>query len=424
MLGKILLEKIRHYYIGNEQQFIFKEVHSVKLPKIKEIDFYVHIPFCKNMCPYCPYNKIKYDKKLVKPFLDSILKEIEQYSTVLGKINVPSIYIGGGTPTNIIDELGIIINHIKDNFRVAGDIAIETNPNDVNETVAKNLKEYDVSLISLGVQSFDDKYLRLIGRNYKAEILKPVIDLLLKNDFKTLNVDLMFALPGQSNKDVLSDIKKAMDLGANQITTYPLFTFPYSKAGEYIKLKKIKMPNLINRRKMYKTIHDYCLKQGFERVSVWGFKKGHTPKFSSVTRDQYIGFGPGAGTYLGDGFYFNTFSVNDYIDKCLNNKFPIALKLDVTEKLSKYYWLYWRLYDTYVPKKQLWEIFDKNDKKLKRSLTLTKLLKMYEEDENFLTLTERGCFWIHLAQNYFVLNYINKVWYNAMKNPWPTEIKI
>ncbi len=424
MFRTLLKEKIRQYYIGSDQQFIFKPTQSIHLPEIKEIDLYVHIPFCKNMCPYCPYNKITYDEKLVQPFLAALLSEIDQYSALVGRITVPSLYIGGGTPTNIIDELGVILNHLKEKYHLTGDIAIETNPNDVNEYVVDRLKEYGVNLISLGIQSFQDKYLRFIGRNYNAQILKPAMELLLKHDFKTINVDLMFALPGQSSSDVISDIKKAMDLGANQITTYPLFTFPYSKAGEFMRLKKIKMPQFIDRRKMYKAIYEYCLQQGFERISVWGFKKGHAPRFSSVTRDQYIGFGPGAGSYVGNGFYFNTFSVLHYIEMCLNNKLPTALKLDVTETLSKYYWLYWRLYDTYVPKKQLWEIFDRNDKKLKRSLILTKVLRMYEEDDDFFRLTERGCFWIHLIQNYFVLHYINKVWYNAMKRPWPPEIPI
>lgn len=424
MIRTRVKEKIRQYHVGPEQEFVFKPARSIQLPEIKEIDLYVHIPFCKNMCPYCPYNKIKYDEKLIQPFLRAILKEIDLYRSLAGRITVPSLYIGGGTPTNIINELGQIINHLRDTWTLTGDIAIETNPNDVNQDVADKLEQYGVSLISLGVQSFNDAYLRFIGRNYRAQILKPAMELLLNHDFRTLNVDLMFALPGQSISEVLSDIETAMDLGANQITTYPLFTFPYSKAGEYMRLKKVKMPNVLQRRKMYKAIYEYCLQQGFERISVWGFKKGHTPRFSSVTRDQYIGFGPGAGTYVGDGFYFNTFSVPDYIETCLDNRVPIALKLNVTEALSKYYWLYWRLYDTYVPKEQLWEIFDRNDKKLKRSLALTKVLRMYEEEDLFFKLTERGCFWIHLAQNYFVLHYINKVWYNAMKEPWPGEIPI
>jgi oxygen-independent coproporphyrinogen-3 oxidase len=76
------------------------------------------------MCPYCPYNKIKYDSKLVLPYLNAILKEIDMYSTRLGRIEISSIYIGGGTPTNLIDELEIIIEKIKEKFIISGDICI------------------------------------------------------------------------------------------------------------------------------------------------------------------------------------------------------------------------------------------------------------------------------------------------------------
>lgn len=79
------------------------------------------------------------------------------------------------------------------------------------------------------------------------------------------------------------DLGKAIATGVNQASTYPLFSFPYSTVGRYCKLKKVKMPNLAIRRKMYMTIHDYLCRQGFQRVSVWGFKRGDLPRYSSVT---------------------------------------------------------------------------------------------------------------------------------------------
>jgi oxygen-independent coproporphyrinogen-3 oxidase len=234
----------------------------------------------------------------------------------------------------------------------------------------------------------------------------------------------MFALPGQNVQDVITDVKKALASGVNQITVYPLFTFPYSTIGKYLKLKKVKMPNIIIRRRMYKAIHELCLANGFQRVSVWGFKRSNAPRYSSVTRDNYIGFGAGAGSNVTGVYYLNTFSVKEYIKTCSNNKFPIALKMDFTKSMSLYHWFYWRLYDTYIPKKELFKLFGNKDRKILRILRLMKMLQLCKENKNGIALNEKGAFWLHLLQNYFSLNYINKVWSIAQKVPWPREIKI
>lgn len=361
---------------------------------------------------------------MVQPFLNALLNEIDQYAHKLGKIEINSIYIGGGTPTNLIDELGIILNRINEKFYVNGDICIETNPNDISKETVKKLVEYGVTLVSLGVQSFDDKYLRLLGRNYKANIIKPAIDTILHENFKSLNLDLMFALPGQKIHDIIIDVKKAIKTGADQITAYPLFTFPYSTIGKYLKIKKVKMPNIFTRRKMYRTINNICIDNGFQRVSVWGFKKENTPRYSSITRENYIGFGPGAGSNVQGQYYLNTFSVKEYIKKCSKNKSPVALKMDFTRSMSSYHWFYWRLYDTHIPKKQLFKLFGNRDKRVYLVLNLMKILGLSYEKDNMIILNERGGFWLHLLQNYFSLNYINKVWTIAQKIPWPQKIKI
>ncbi len=424
MLTQIITRTIRRYLVRSKQEFIFKPINDIKLPSIEKIDLYIHIPFCKNKCPYCPYNKIMYDKNLVRPYLNAILAEIEQYYNRLGRIEVSSIYIGGGTPTNIIDELGVTLEKIREHFNITGNICIETTPSDLNEETISKLVSYGINLVSLGVQSFDDEYLQLIGRNYKASILYPVIELLLSSNFKSINIDLMFALPGQTVEEVILDLKKAISSGVNQITLYPLFTFPYSTVGKYLNLKRVKMPNIITRKKMYYAIHDFYIDKGFKRVSVWGFNQGEFSRYSSVTRDNYIGFGAGAGSHIPGAFYLNTFSVKEYIKTCLNSKLPVALKMNFTESMTKYYWLYWRLYDTHIPKEQLLELFGKDDKKTKLLIWLIRTLKLAKEDKTQINLTKKGSFWLHLMQNYFVLNYINKIWSIAMKEPWPKEIKI
>jgi len=414
----------RRFFVGHKQKFVFIKKEKIEISILKKVDLYIHIPFCKNMCPYCPYNRIAYNKELVQPYLKAVLGEIDLYQKKFGRIEIPSIYIGGGTPTNLIDELDIIINSLRKNFFISGDICIETSPADLNKEMIRKLKSIGIDLISIGVQSFDDEYLKILGRKYNAKQAEEAVKLALSANFKSVNIDLMFVLPNQDSKNVLSDLDKAVKLGVDQITTYPLFTFPYTSVGQHLKLSKIKMPSVFKRRKMYKEIYNYCARNGYKQVSVWGFKKGELPRYSSVTRDNYIGIGAGACSRLPNIFYFNTFSVKDYIDFVSSKKLPIALTMEISSQLGKYYWLYWRFYDTKINKKELKKIFGSKDLKIRFLFLILKIMGLCKEEKIDFILTERGSFYIHLLQNYFILNYINKVWTIAKKEAWPEKIKI
>ncbi len=415
---------IRTYFTGKDSKYVFEQCYSPKHQPIDRINLYIHIPFCRNMCPYCPYNKIEYDEKLVKPYLDSVIREIRLYKDRYGRFEISSIYIGGGTPTLLIDELGIILKEIKVAFVLKGDICIETSPNDISDDVIAKLREQGVGLLSCGVQSFRDTNLQFIGRKYKASELDEKLKALVAAGFKSVNIDLMFALPGQGIDGLKYDLERAIGSGVNQVTTYPLFTFPYTTIGKYLRLKKVKMPNIGERKKLYYFIHNYFNEKGFDRVSVWGFRKGNAPRYSSVTRDNYIGLGAGAGSHLPDGYYLNTFSVSEYINRCSSGNFPTALYMRFSKQMREYFWLYWRLYDTCINKEDLFRVFHGNDKKLGGLFKLTGLLGLTREDDDSINLNLKGAFWIHLMQNYFSLNYINKVWTVAMEEPFPKSIAL
>ncbi len=422
---EIFTKELRNYLLPHSD-FTLRKNHEIDLKDaecINNLGLYIHIPFCKNSCPYCPYNKILYEEKLVEPFKNAILKEIQIYGRRLTGKEITSIYIGGGTPTNIIDELGTILNEIRKFFNIKGSICIETNPNDINIVNLKKLNDYGIEIISCGVQSFQDKFLRYIGRNYDSSILPEKLILLKNSNFKSVNIDLMFALPNQNVEDIIYDLEKIIEFGINQVTAYPLFTFPYSSVGRFLKLRKVRMPNIFKRRIMYHTIHSYLTSKGFRRVSVWGFIKHNEPRYSSVTRDFYIGFGPGSGTSLKNGYYLNTFSFNHYIKILREKKLPIALKMDFNDEMLRYYWFYWRLYDTTIKEEELEEYF-KNDRRLKKIIKVSDILNFYDKKDGYIILNERGSFYLHLLQNYFLLNYINKVWSKAMEEPFPEIIKL
>lgn len=424
MLPAFVTKIIRRCLVGPEQDFSLRAAQNVDLGPVQKTGLYIHIPFCKNLCPYCPYNKISYEQRLAEPYLNALLEEVEQYYNRIGRAEITSIYIGGGTPTNLINELGVVLNRIRERFHVTGDICVETNPGDLDRETVGKLLQYGINLVSLGGQSFDNRYLKLLGRSYHAAALDHSLELALNAGFKSVNLDLMFALPGQTTVEVERDLARAVCSGVDQVTTYPLFSFPYSTVGRYRKLKKVKMPNLAARRRMYRTIHGFFLDHGFRRVSVWGFLQGKAPRYSSVTRERYIGLGAGAGSHVPGVFYLNTFSVEEYIKSCQSGRLPVALSMDFTKMMALYYWLYWRLYDTSIPKQQLFALFGEGNRELKLLLRLLFTFKMAVDEEEQIVLNERGAFWLHLLQNHFALPYINKVWSAAQETPYPDRVKL
>jgi oxygen-independent coproporphyrinogen-3 oxidase len=284
-----------------------------------------------------------------------------------------------------------------------------------------------IQAVSLGVQSFNEKSLDMIGRKYTPGKVKQVLAWLKKSDFPTVNIDLMFALPGQNLEELEADLGMATSISVDQITAYPLFTFPYSSVGQYRKLKNVEMPKVSLRKKMYYFLYDYLTDKGYKRISVWSFKKNaETPRYSSVTRERYVGFGPGAGTYYGYLFTLNTFSVTEYIASIKEKGQAVALEMPFTQILNIVYDFYWRLYDTYIPKQRELDNLTyqlKDIKRLRLLLALGKLLGMLRESEENFALTRKGTFWIHLIQNYFSLRYINTIWTKAKHEAWPAFIK-
>jgi len=234
----------------------------------------------------------------------------------------------------------------------------------------------------------------------------------------------MFALPGQTAADVVADLEHAAELGADQLTTYPLFTFPYTAVGEYLHLVGVKMPDLSTRREHYRAISEWCEGNGFERVSVWGFKRGGAPRYSSVTRDGYIGIGPGSGSHLSDGFTLNTFDLAEWEASLERGDSPIALRMPFEGEMNGWWWLYWRFYDTHIPMTALDEALGPDAEKARRWLSTIRRAGLAQRTNGSLDLTDSGAFLLHLAPNHFALSYVNTLWTAARREPWPTSISI
>jgi len=424
-LSRLITRSVRRYLVGPQQRWVFERPSpDWTPPQVERTSLYLHVPFCRHFCPYCPYTKVQYRESLVEPFTLAAIAEVDWWADAVGPAEITSVYIGGGTPTLALEGVARVLRRMRERFRLTGDICIETNPADVDDETVQRLHDMGVELVSLGVESFHPENLAVIGRDYQPLVAERALALLAGSNFASVNADIMFALPRQTAADVTADLARAAQLGADQLTTYPLFTFPYTTVGKYLRLTTVRMPNLHMRQSHYRAISRWCAEHGFERVSVWGFKRGAVPRYSSVTRDGYIGVGPGAGSHLSDGFVLNTFDLSSWIQAACERRPAIALRMPFTGEMSGWWWLYWRFYDTHIPLDDLDVALGNDAPKARQWLRLAEQAGFAVHNGGHLELTESGAFWLHLAQNYFALNYVNTLWTQARREPWPQAVAI
>lgn len=381
----------------------------------KNLGLYFHIPFCKKICSFCPYYKIEYDRSLLKNFHNALLKEIKLVAGLAGeRKDIESIYFGGGTPVLMIDYLPEIMGSVKSFFNVKGNMGIELYPGDINEVLLEKLKKNGFNMVSVGIQSFQDKCISILKREKIDSIGK--LRLVKKFKFTAVDVDLIFGLPGQTKEDLTGDFVTAAENGATQISTYPFIEFSYTK----IKNKPI---NRKLKKQMLEGLLNISEKTGYRRSSIWTFSKDNSPRYSSVTRDNFIGFGPSAATLLKRIFKINTFSVKEYI-KCLDdNKLPTALSLKFSVMTRTLYWLFWSVYKLYISGENFYELFGKKLEDMFRfELYWIKKFKYIEKYNGGYKLTDKGAYLFHLIEQAYTHQYIDKVWGIALDNPWPKRV--
>jgi coproporphyrinogen III oxidase-like Fe-S oxidoreductase len=416
---------VRRHLVGPRQRWVFSPPPAGWAPpRVARTSLYLHVPFCRNECPYCPYNKVGYRPELVAPYERAALAETDRWAAAVGPAEVTSVYIGGGTPTLALDGVTRIVARMRDRFRVTGDVCVETSPSDVDDALPGRLHEAGVSLVSLGVESFHARHLSTLGRHYTPAAAAEALARLAQGGFAAVNADIMFALPGQTAAEVIADLELAARLGADQVTVYPLFTFPYTTVGEYRRLTGVGMPGLAARHTQYRAVTDWARRHGFERVSVWSFRRGDAPRYSSVTRDGYLGIGPGAGSHLPDEFVLNTLDLTTWMDALAAGRSPNALRMPFAGRMAGWWWLYWRFYDTRIPMAALAGELGEDATKARRWLRAIAAAGLARREDDTLVLTDAGAFWLHLAQNHFALAYVDALWTAGRREPWPATVAI
>lgn len=272
---------------------------------------YVHIPFCNEICAYCDFTKLLYKKEWVDQYLSTLFFEIDQY-----KIDkVKTLYIGGGTPTSLdINQLESLLKYLNKYIDEESEFSFEVNVESISLDKIKLLKKYGVNRVSIGVESSIPSYLKLMNRKHNFEQVKQAIALFKENGISNINVDLIYALPNQSEEELMIDLSALLSLDVPHISTYSLIL----EANTKFSLMGIKEASQDIQARFYEIILSKLRSEGYERYEVSNFAKNKMYSKHNLTywkNEEYYGVGLGASGYLNKIRYRNTKNLKKYLNK-------------------------------------------------------------------------------------------------------------
>jgi len=280
---------------------------------------YIHIPFCENICYYCDFVKYKASESLHISYTEALLQELLNSKDDLS--NVETVYIGGGTPSHIdrklLEKLLITITSLI-NIDTLKEFSIESNPKDIDEEFIALLQKYKVSRLSIGVQTFNDRLLKLIGRNHQSHDVFSAIDLLRKNHYENFNLDFIYAIPTETLDEVRFDLEKIIEMNPTHISYYSLILEERTKLYYDVMHHHLKLADEDLEMDMALLIEDTLEKSGYHRYEFSNYAK---PRFESKHNliywnlDDYLGIGLGASSLVNGERFTNVNHLKDYFTK-------------------------------------------------------------------------------------------------------------
>lgn len=415
----IMTNLTRMWLTRSVKPFLFTGEYDQTLPyeDCEGLGLYIHIPFCRSLCDFCPYCKTVYDADLCARYVDALIREIHMVGARLkGKKEVTSLYFGGGTPALAAGRMAEIIGAVGEHFTVTRGIGAELHPDDVTVSLLRTLKEAGITKISIGVQSFQERYQALLGRG--AADPAALSAALEQVPFETVSMDFIFALPGQTFRDLRADIDLAFASGANHVAIYPFIDFTFTASSIRAMPKREK-------RKLLDQITGYCLERGYVRTSIWTFASRAGAGYSSMTRDNFLGFGCSAATLLREQFKINTFPVEEYCRRVESGRLPTSLTLRFSLRQRMVYYLFWTAYSTRVDERDFQRFFGVPLRKMYGlELKAARLLGLVTEEGGVWRMTLKGAFFYHYYENFYTLSYIDKMWGVLRREAFPERMEL
>lgn len=297
---------------------------------MKELELYLHIPFCERKCAYCDFLSAPADLPVRISYIKKLQEEIAYYGAQYGEYQVSSIFFGGGTPTILEGyQLAAILETVKEHFNITTDaeITVECNPGTLTAGKAEKLVQAGFNRLSMGLQSADDRELHLLGRIHNFAQFLESYDLARKAGFQNINVDLMSALPGQTLKSWQDTLQKVTALRPEHISAYSLIieegTPFYERFAEDERIREEGghprlLPEEDVERQMYELTETFLHTKGYERYEISNYAKpGYECRHNCGywTRKDYLGLGLGASSLVEHQRFQNTSELKTYLEQ-------------------------------------------------------------------------------------------------------------
>ncbi|KQC10507.1 MAG: coproporphyrinogen III oxidase [Smithella sp. SDB] len=381
----------------------FEEGSLPKLPSCsdeKQRLLYMHVPFCEELCPYCSFHRVIFNEPLTRRYFQALRREIKIYHEKGYKFE--GIYVGGGTPTVLIDELAETLNLARELFPIK-DISVETNPNHLISEKIKILQNCGIKRLSVGVQTFNDEMLKKIGRYEKYGSGKEIAERLKNTQgyFHTLNADMIFNFPGQTPDMLDADIDMLLKLNIDQTTFYPLMI---SAITQNIMKETMGEVDFRAEEKFYKLIVRR-LEKFYDFSSAWCFSRKESLVDEYVVEfEEYVGLGSGAIGYLHGTCYSNTFDIEGYIASLEKGKLPLqaSRKFDLHDQMS--YDFLMKLFSTRLDIASMQKKYDgKFLKTMWKEIAAFEMVRAFRYFDHYLHLTPYGRYlWVIMMREFFI----------------------
>lgn len=297
---------------------------------MKELELYLHIPFCERKCAYCDFLSAPADLPVRISYIKKLQEEIAYYGAQYGEYQVSSIFFGGGTPTILEGyQLAAILETVKEHFNITTDaeITVECNPGTLTAGKAEKLVQAGFNRLSMGLQSADDRELQLLGRIHNFAQFLESYDLARKAGFRNINVDLMSVLPGQTLKSWQDTLQKVTALRPEHISAYSLIieegTPFYERFAEDERIREEGghprlLPEEDVERQMYELTETFLHTKGYERYEISNYAKpGYECRHNCGywIRKDYLGLGLGASSLVEHQRFQNTSELKTYLEQ-------------------------------------------------------------------------------------------------------------
>jgi len=370
---------------------------------------YLHVPFCEQLCPFCPYDKVRWQADRVAPYFAALHRELDLW---LPHLQAPfrSLYVGGGTPTCCLDELEPVLARLP----VEGERAIELLPTHASPERVERLRELGIGAVSVGVQSFDDAVLHHLGRPMCAADNLRALDA-VAGRFDCVDVDLIFDVAFAAPEVLLRDLETCFARGVDQVSTYPLMRFAYTPFGA--------APHAAaQEHALLHRAEELAERHGYRRAAVWTFVRPGGPRYSSITRELFLGLGASAASFSGRRFWVNHFSPERYAEPLAQGALPVARQIELPGPLGPLYWMFWQAYAGRVDLRRLEPLFGTSRAVQAVAAGLVDIgWATREEGGQTITLSPRGRDVYHDLEREVTTHLIEPLWADLMAEHDPAD---